>query len=69
MIREHGLRVELVPDGLLLLESAWPAGQVVLVDAAGRPPRSYFAVPRTALALAIDLAVEADRTQEPASGV
>jgi hypothetical protein len=58
VIRENGMHVQ-PPSGVMLpLESAWPAGQVVTVTAGQGKRRSYFAVPRTALRLALDLSVE-----------
>lgn len=59
VIREGHLRVEMERDGFLPVESAWPGGQIVAVgDGTGR--RYYFAVPRGAIQLAIELAVEGD---------
>jgi len=72
MIRAHRQRVE-IPAGMMLpFESAWPAGQLVIVtDGAGR--RSYFAVPRQALRLATALSLETKGTQSlpmsPAAGI
>ena len=67
VIRTRRLRVEMTNDGFLPLESAWPAGHVVTVTEG--PHRSYFAVPRAALRLAIDLSVETDAVQAPAGYV
>jgi hypothetical protein len=61
VIRTRGLRVEMTHDGFLSLESAWPAGHVVTV--VDGQQRSYFAVPRGALRLAVDLSVETDAAQ------
>ncbi len=55
-IREDGLQVEMTYDGSLPIESPWPGGHVI--TATDGAHRYYFAVPREALNLAIDLAVE-----------
>ena len=68
VIRERGLRVAVIHDGLLPLESPWPAGQVVVVSAVDGTQRSHVAVPRPAFVLASDLAVETDRTLAAVSG-
>lgn len=60
VIRENGMRVQPPSDAMLQLESAWPAGQVVTVTDGQGKRRSYFAVPRGALRLAVDLSVEMD---------
>jgi hypothetical protein len=57
-IREQGMRVQPPGDSLLPVDSAWPAGQVVAVTDGQGQRRSYFAVPRGAVRLAINLAME-----------
>ena len=66
VIRERHMPLEMATDGLLPRESAWPAGQVVVVSDADGTHRSYFAMPRAALGLCIDLAVEMDPTSTTA---
>ncbi len=58
VIRENGMRLQLPGDAMLPLESALPAGQVVTVTDGQGKRRSYFAVPRGALRLVIDLSME-----------
>lgn len=67
-IRENGLQVEMTYDGSLPIDSPWPAGHVITTTDGAH--RSYFAVPRGALNLAIDLSVEMERAAAaaPASG-
>jgi hypothetical protein len=60
VIRENGMRVQLPTDALLPLDSAWPAGQVVAITDRQGKRRSYFVVPRGAVRLAVDLAVETE---------
>ncbi len=55
VIREERLRVELVRDGALPLESEWPGGHVVSVT--DKVHRYYFAIPRGAVRLALDLSI------------
>jgi len=55
-IRENGLQVEMTYDGSLPIESPWPGGHVI--TATDGAQRYYFAVPRGALNLAIDLSME-----------
>ncbi len=57
IIQEQGMQVQPPGDALLPLDSAWPAGQVVAVTDGQGKRRSYFAVPRGAVRLAIDLAM------------
>ncbi len=64
-IRANGLRVAAPTGALLPFDGAWPAGQVVTVtDGAGRG--YYFAVPRGALRLAMDLHFETRTSDTPA---
>jgi hypothetical protein len=60
VIRENGMRVQLPTDALLPLDSAWPASQVVAITDRQGKRRSYFVVPRGAVRLAVDLAVETE---------
>ncbi len=55
-IRDHGLRVEMTYNGSLRVDSPWPGGHVIAVIDGEH--RSYDAVPRGALNLAIDLSLE-----------
>jgi len=55
-IRDNGLQVEMTYDGSLPIESPWPGGHVITTTDGAH--RYYFAVPRGALNLAIDLSLE-----------
>jgi len=55
-IRDNGLQVEMTYDGSLPIESSWPGGHVITTTDGVH--RYYFAVPRGALNLAIDLSLE-----------
>jgi hypothetical protein len=60
VIREGHLQVELIRDGALPLDTAWPVGHVVAVTDGVH--RYYFAVPRGAVRLVLDLSMEVQRS-------
>ena len=55
-IRDNSMRVDMTYNGSLPVDSPWPNGHVITVT--NGTHRSYFAVPRGAINLAIDLSME-----------